>query len=114
MMKKAKSNFKTRNKIKKSKVPSPTLRTIKMVEGTLKSMNESCIKVAQLKKILPKQVNHNTLIEVLDYLDTSNKIVIGTKGITWIYNNSPEMKRELAKSWEWTAKNLRRFRNKTY
>ena len=75
---------------------SPRLSTIKMVEETLENMEESTITVAKLKKILPKQVNHNTLIEILEYLEDSRKIYIGIRGITWVYNNSPKMKKALA------------------
>ncbi|NQV08710.1 hypothetical protein HQ529_02555 [Candidatus Woesearchaeota archaeon] len=65
---------------------SPTLRTIRMVEETIQNSDESAVPVARIKERLPKKVNHNTLMQVLDYLDESNKIVIGTKGVTWIYN----------------------------
>jgi len=80
---------------------SPTLKTIKMVENTLKNMDESAISISNLKKILPKKVNHNTLKKVLKYLDDSNKIVIGVNGITWIVNNSPKLKREIEKGTDW-------------
>ncbi|MDO8339296.1 MAG: hypothetical protein Q7T16_01420 [Candidatus Burarchaeum sp.] len=65
---------------------SPTLNTILMVEKVLTKMDESVITVAQLKRCLPKQVNHNTLMVILDYLDRSNKIAFGSRGITWMYN----------------------------
>ena len=70
---------------------SPTLKTIKMVEHVLQTMDESVITFAELKRRLPKQVNHNTLKEIIEYLDHSNKIVIGSKGITWTYNPSPKL-----------------------
>jgi len=53
---------------------APTLNTIIMVENTLKNMNESAVKISKLKTRLPKQVNHNTLMIILDYLEKSNKI----------------------------------------
>jgi len=71
---------------------SPTLNTILMVEKVLQDMDESVIKVAELKRRLPKQVNHNTLMAVLDYLDRSNKICFGSKGITWVYNSSEKLR----------------------
>ncbi len=74
---------------------SPTLRTIKMVENTLKNMDESRIKISELKKILPKKVNHNTLKQVIDYLEESNKIVTSHKGVTYIVNNSPKLKKAI-------------------
>lgn len=76
---------------------SPTLNTMLMVEDTLKNMEESIITVAELKKILPRKVNHNMLIIILEYLDKSNKILIGLKGITWIFNNNSNLKKDIAK-----------------
>lgn len=70
---------------------SPTLNTILMVEKVLTNMDESVITVAELKRRLPKQVNHNTLKVILDYLDRSNKIAFGPRGITWMHN--PKMAR---------------------
>ena len=68
--------------------PSPTLNTILMVEDTLKNSPDSVVTVAELKKLLPRQVNHNTLMVILDYLEQSNKIAVGIKGITWIHSRS--------------------------
>lgn len=75
---------------------APTLKTIRMVEETLKNMDESVITIAELKRKLPKQVNHNTLKTILEYLDESNKILIGIKGITWIQNDSPRLRKAIA------------------
>lgn len=81
-------NKKKTQKIVKEKF-SPTLNTIKMVEKALKEMPDSVIKISELKRLLPKQINHNTLKNILEYLQESNKIFIGVKGITWIYNDDP-------------------------
>ena len=67
---------------------SPTLKTVIMVENTLMNMDESVITIANLKKILPKQINHNTLKIILEYLENSNKIAVSMKGITWVHNPS--------------------------
>jgi len=70
---------------------SPTLNTVFMVEETLKDMDESVISVAELKRKLPKQINHNTLKLILEYLEESNKIAVTMKGITWIHNTNPKL-----------------------
>ena len=75
---------------------SPTLNTVLMVEHTLQSMNESLITVAQLKKILPKQINHNTLMIILMYLEASNKIAVSLRGITWIHNPNPRLRKAIS------------------
>jgi hypothetical protein len=73
----------------------PTLNTVMMVEETLKKMNESVISIAELKRKLPRQVNHITLMVILQYLERSNKIAVTLKGITWIENNNPNLKRAI-------------------
>ena len=75
---------------------SPNLNTILMVEGTLQNMPDSVMTIAELKRALPRKVNHNTLKQILDYLDKSNKIYIGVRGITWVFNDSPILKKAIA------------------
>ncbi|MCK4327526.1 MAG: hypothetical protein KAW41_03545 [Candidatus Diapherotrites archaeon] len=67
---------------------SPTLNTVLMVEEAIKGSDKSVLTVAELKKLLPRQVNHNTLIQILEYLEESNKIAVSIKGITWIHNRN--------------------------
>lgn len=62
----------------------PTLNTVMMVEDTLKKSKEKIISVADLKKELPRQVNHITLMVILEYLEKSKKIDVTLKGISWI------------------------------
>ena len=78
----------------------PTLNTVMMVEDTLKKMNESTISIAELKRKLPRQVNHITLMVILEYLERSNKIAVTLKGITWIENNNPNLKRAIIQGME--------------
>ncbi len=75
---------------------SPTLNTVLMVEETLKNMNESVTKISELKKKLPKQVNHNTLKVILEYLELSNKILVTMKGVTWIHNTNPNLRKAIS------------------
>ena len=83
-------------KINKTKqVHWPTLNTVIMVEKVLKTMDESVISIAELKRRLPRQVNHNTLIIVLQYLEESNKILTTLKGITWIHNTNPNLRKAI-------------------
>ncbi len=71
-------------------VHSPTLTTVLMVEETLKNAGE-VINLAELKRRLPRKVMHQTLIQILDYLQFSGKIVIGTKGILWVFSERKEL-----------------------
>lgn len=71
---------------------APTLSTILMVERTLQDAGE-LLAVAELKRRLPKKVMHGTLLAVLDYLQHSGKIIIGTKGVLWVYTPNEELER---------------------
>ena len=79
---------------------SPTLNTVLMVEQTLKNINDSIVTIAELKKKLPKQVNHNTLKIILEYLEESNKIAVSLKGITWIHNTNENLRKAISKGLE--------------
>ena len=78
-------HFKEREKL----THSPTLNTILMVEDVLK--NGDLMTLAKLKNKLPKKVMHQTLLQILDYLQFSGKIIIGTKGILWIFTERKEL-----------------------
>lgn len=78
----------------------PNLSTVIMVENVLREMKESVISVPELKKRLPKQVNHNTLKTILEYLEESNKIAVTMKGITWIHNPNAKLRKAIAEGIE--------------
>ncbi|MDI6917101.1 MAG: hypothetical protein QMC80_04820 [Thermoplasmatales archaeon] len=71
-----------------------------MVETVLRNMEESVISVAELKRKLPKKVNHNTIKIILAYLEESNKIAVTIKGITWIHNPNPNLRKAIARGLE--------------
>ncbi|MBI2148336.1 hypothetical protein HYU23_01540 [Candidatus Woesearchaeota archaeon] len=75
---------------KEKLVHSPTLNTVLMIEEVLKNIGE-VITIAELKRRLPKKVMHRTLIQVLDYLQLSGKIIIGTKGVLWVFTERKEL-----------------------
>jgi len=79
---------------------APNLKTVIMVEKALAGMNQSVVSIAELKRMLPKQVNHNTMMVILQYLEASNKIAVSLKGISWIANDNPNLKKALAKGLE--------------
>ena len=60
-----------------------------MVEDALKIGELTTL--ADLKKKLPKKVMHQTLLQILDYLQFSGKIIIGTKGILWVFTERKEL-----------------------
>lgn len=78
----------------------PTLNTVIMVEETMKKINESVFPIPELKRKLPRQVNHNTLMTILQYLEQSNKILVSLKGITWIHNPNQKIRDAIKKGME--------------
>ena len=80
--------------------PSPTLNTVMMVEKTMEDMDESVFSIADIKRKLPKQVNHNTLMVIMDYLEKSNKIFVSLRGISWIENPNQNLKKAVSKGME--------------
>jgi hypothetical protein len=71
---------------------SPTLNTVLMVEQTLRESKE-IIKISELKRRLPRKVMHRTLLEILNYLQESGKILITTKGVVWTYTPNDLMEK---------------------
>jgi hypothetical protein len=78
---------------------SPNLNTVLMVEEILKNVGE-VISLAELKRKLPRKVMHQTLLQILDYLQVSGKIIIGTKGILWIFTERKELNNLIMKGTE--------------
>ena len=67
---------------------APTLGDLLTVEDTLQKMDESLIKISDLRRKLPKQINYTNLRKIIWYLDQINKIAVTKKGITWIASKS--------------------------
>ena len=78
----------------------PNLRTIKMVENYLIKHRDIPIKISILRQKLPKQVMHQTLKRILEYLWESGKIIYGPKGIQWIYSKPQHIKKMMKGSFE--------------
>jgi predicted nucleotide-binding protein (sugar kinase/HSP70/actin superfamily) len=70
---------------------SPTLDTILMVEETIQKSKNSIVTVAEIKRMLPRKV-----MRVLEYLEKRNMIAVTLKGITWIYDTDPTVRRLIA------------------
>ena len=80
-------------KIKEQKLEClhyPNLKTVLMVEDTLKNANK-LMNREELKRKLPTKIMHQTLNVILEYLEDSGKIIDGRKGIIWIYNSSKKL-----------------------
>ena len=77
----------------------PSLRTMLMVEKVLRNA-EVIIDREELKRRLPLKVMHQTLNLILKYLEDKGMIIDSHKGILWIYNPSPKLKKAIDKARE--------------
>ncbi len=80
---------------------SPTLDTVLMVEQTIKDAKE-VLTIAELKRRLPKQVNHYTLKYILEYLQKSGKIEFTPYGIVWIFMPKEDIALIMKKGRTWS------------
>ncbi len=71
---------------------SPTLNTVLMVEDTLKKADE-VLTIGQLKRMLPKQVMHQTLMAIIDYLEYSGKVVVYEDKVLWTFKPESKLKK---------------------
>ncbi len=72
----------------------PTLKTMLMIEKVLKNA-DTTIDREELKRRLPVKIMHQTLNLILKYLEEKGLILDSHKGILWIYNPSPKLKRAI-------------------
>jgi len=64
----------------------PRLDTVMMVEKAIQDADDYLTKSA-LWRVLPKQVNYQTLSYIIDYLDEIGKIFIGDdRKIVWVWD----------------------------
>lgn len=77
----------------------PTLKTVLMVEDTLKKA-KSALSIEGLKRKLPRKIMDQTLRLILVYLESKGSVLIGERGIVWIENNDPKFLKLIKKSKE--------------
>mgnify|MGYP001563215615 CR=1 FL=1 len=71
---------------------SPTLNTVMMVESTLSKSGE-VLTIGKLKRLLPKQVMHQTLMAIIDYLEYSGKIIVSDNKVLWAFKPQSRLKK---------------------
>src|SRR3989344_4610843 len=78
----------------------PNLQTVLMVEAFLKNNRDLPLKISEIKNKLPKQIMHQTLAVILEYLWRSGKIIYGPRGVQWIFAERKELERLIAQGTE--------------
>jgi len=69
----------------------PQLDTIMMVENTIREAGTYPTK-KELLKCLPRQLQYQTFNRILEYLESSNKIVFDGRRIVWVFAGNPKLK----------------------
>jgi len=77
----------------------PNLSTVLAVEKVLKE-SSLMINREELKRRLPVKIMHQTLNLILSYLEERGLIIDSRKGILWVYNESPILRKEILKGKE--------------
>ena len=71
----------------------PTLKTVLMVEKFLSDHRADLFSKVAIIRGLNGKINNSGLTTVLEYLEASNKIIQGTKGIQWIASDGSKAKK---------------------
>jgi len=77
----------------------PNLSTVLTVEKVLREY-PLMISREELKRRLPVKIMHQTLNLILEYLEERGLIIDSRKGILWVYNESPTLRKEIQKGKE--------------
>ncbi|MEX2017207.1 MAG: hypothetical protein WD876_01930 [Candidatus Pacearchaeota archaeon] len=77
----------------------PNLKTVLMIENVLRNA-DTMITREDLKKRLPKGIMHQTLNIILNYMEERGLILDSHKGILWIHNPNPKLKKAIAEGRE--------------
>lgn len=72
----------------------PTLKTLLLIEKILRNA-DTMITREELKRRLPVKIMHQTLNLILKYLEDRGLIIDSHKGILWIYNPSPKLRKAI-------------------
>lgn len=75
----------------------PQLDTILMVEKAIKEAGSYPTK-KELRESLPKKVQYQTFNRILEYLESSNKVVLNGRHIVWVFADNPKLKKLLETS----------------
>ena len=64
-----------------------------MVENFLKDNRDMPLLISEIRRRLPKQVMHQTLMAVIDYLEYSGKIVVHDDKVLWAFKPQSRLKK---------------------
>ena len=75
----------------------PQLDTVLMVEKAIRESGSYPTK-KELLENLPKKIQYQTFNRIIEYLESSNKIMFNGREIIWIFPDNPKLKKLLESS----------------
>ena len=75
----------------------PRLDTVLMVERAIKE-SETYPSKRLLWKSLPRKMQYQTFLRIIDYLESSNKILFHGRSIVWVFPDNPKLKKLIEES----------------
>jgi hypothetical protein len=75
----------------------PRLDTVLMVEKAIRDCGTYPSR-KELLENLPKKVQYQTFIKILQYLESSKKIVLNKRRIIWVFPDNPKLEKLLETS----------------
>jgi hypothetical protein len=75
----------------------PRLDTVLMVERAIKESGSYPSK-RQLWKSLPRKMQYQTFERIIEYLESSNKILLNGRSIVWVFPDNPKLKKLIEES----------------
>ena len=75
----------------------PRLDSVLMGERAIKESGSYPSK-RQLWKSLPRKMQYQTFLRIIDYLESSNKILFQGRSIVWVFPDNPKLKKLIEES----------------
>jgi hypothetical protein len=76
-------------------VHEPNLATILMVERAIHKAKDYPTKM-ELWRSLPRRVQYQTFNRIIEYLLSSNKIILNDRQIVWVFPDNPKLRKMLS------------------
>lgn len=88
-------------------IHEPQLNTILMVEKLIKESGSYPTK-RELRESLPKKIQYQTFNRILNYLESSNKIILNGRQIIWVFPDNHKLKKLLETSVKLKSSQIRK------
>ena len=75
----------------------PTLNEYLLLQKVLIKNQDIPLRLKQIKKLIKNKISYNKVNSLLSYLDYTGKIIHGSKGFQWIYNDNRNLKSMIKK-----------------